>query len=316
MSERDGPAVGPAGPTRLPRRAAAGGLRTLRRAVGAGIVAAGAALALEGLWREVIAGRPAVEHALFGGLFAALATALGALPALLRHGAEPRMRDAMLGFGAGVMLAACSFSLIVPALDAARGAGAGQAASGLQVGFALLLGAAALMALERWLPHDYFEFASPTTAGGIDPRQLKRVWLFVAAVALHNVPEGLAIGVAFGGHLDEGQALAAGIAIQDVPEGLVIAMALRGIGYRPGFAVLLGALSGLVEPAAAVAGAVVVAQMAAVLPWGLAFAAGAMLFVIGHEVVPESHRGGHPRLATAGLVLGFALMMFLDTTLG
>ncbi|MBK1688569.1 ZIP family metal transporter [Rubrivivax gelatinosus] len=309
MSEAERPALDagrPAGPARRP----------LRRAIGIGIVAAGAVFTLEAVWREVISGRAAVEHAFFGGLFAALATALGALPALLRHGAEPRMRDAMLGFGAGVMLAACSFSLIVPALAAARAAGAGVGGSGLQVAAALLVGAGALMALERWLPHDYFEFASPSAAGVIDARQLKRVWLFVAAVALHNVPEGLAIGTAFGGGLAEGQALAAGIAIQDVPEGMVIAMALRGVGYRPGFAVLLGALSGLVEPVAAVAGALLVVHAAMLLPWGLAFAAGAMLFVIGHEVVPESHRGGHARLATCGLILGFALMMLLDTTLG
>ncbi|WP_431191961.1 ZIP family metal transporter [Rubrivivax gelatinosus] len=312
MSDGDSPAAGPGGP-RL--RTAAGPVRALRRSIGLVIVAAGALLALEALWREVISGRAAVEHALFGGLFAALATALGALPALLRHGAEARTRDAMLGFGAGVMLAACSFSLIVPALAAARAAGAGTGAAGLQVAAALIVGAAALMALERWLPHDYFDFAAPAAGGGLDTRQLKRVWLFVTAVALHNVPEGLAIGVAFGGGIEQGQALTAGIAIQDVPEGMVIAMALRGAGYRPGFAVLLGALSGVVEPMAAVCGAVVVAQMAAVLPWGLAFAAGAMLFVISHEVVPESHRGGHPRLATAGLVLGFALMMLLDTTL-
>ncbi|MGC4080376.1 MAG: ZIP family metal transporter [Rubrivivax sp.] len=310
MSEGDGATVGPR------RRPGGGALRSTRRAVGLAIVAAGAAFSLQAVWREVISGRAAVEHAFYGGLFAALATALGALPALLRHGAEPRMRDAMLGFGAGVMLAACSFSLIVPALAAARAAGAGLTGSGLQVAVALLVGAGALMALERWLPHDYFEFASPSAAGVIDAHQLKRVWLFVAAVGLHNVPEGLAIGTAFGGGLAEGQALAAGIAIQDVPEGLVIAMALRGVGYRPGFAVVLGALSGLVEPVAAVGGALVVAHAAIVLPWGLAFAAGAMLFVIGHEVVPESHRGGYPRLATAGLVLGFALMMMLDTTLG
>ena len=131
------------------------------------------------------------------------------------------------------------------------------------------------------------------------------------------MPEGLAIGVAFAGPDVVGaNALATGISIQDVPEGLVVALALRGVGYGRGASVAMGAASGLVEPLGAVFGAAVIGLSAALLPWGLAAAAGAMLFVISHEIIPESHRQGHEAFATCGLVLGFVLMMMLDTALG
>jgi ZIP family zinc transporter len=219
-----------------------------------------------------------------------------------------------LGFGAGVMLAACSFSLIVPAIAAAQNEASGRWGAAAIVAAGILLGAALLMALETWVPHEHF------IKGQDHPhahaRMLKRTWLFVFAVTLHNLPEGLAIGVAYGG-ADPAAAgvLATGIAIQDVPEGLVIALALRAAGYGRGWSVLLGATSGLIEPIGAVIGAGVIALSASLLPWGLAFAAGAMLFVISHEIIPESHRAGHERFATGGLMLGFILMMLLDTAL-
>ena len=137
------------------------------------------------------------------------------------------------------------------------------------------------------------------------------------AITLHNLPEGLAIGVGYAGNDPlRGTALATGIAIQDIPEGLVVAVALMAAGYKRAFAVALGMLSGLVEPLGAVLGAAVVGWSAALLPWGLGFAAGAMLFVISHEIIPESHRKGHEVHATGGLMLGFVLMMLLDTALG
>jgi ZIP family zinc transporter len=145
---------------------------------------------------------------------------------------------------------------------------------------------------------------------------LKRVWLFAFAICLHNVPEGLAIGVAVAGTDPEGaMALATGIAIQDVPEGMVVAMAMRSVGYGRLSAVGLGLLSGLLEPLAAVLGAAVISFSASLLPWGLATAAGAMLFVISREVIPESHRSGNGAFATGGLMLGFVIMMILDTAL-
>ena len=255
---------------------------------------------------------PRVLQALLASLVAAGATALGALPALLQPRTSPRTRDALLGFGAGVMLAACAFSLVVPGVAAAKAQGASSwAASGI-VGAGLLLGAAFLMALDHRLT------AERPGAGdeGSRERALRRTWLFVFAVSLHNLPEGLAIGVAYAGSDPAAAAaLATGIAIQDVPEGLVIALALTAAGYQRRLAVALGAASGLVEPVGALAGAAIVTASVGLLPWGLAFAAGAMLWVISHEIIPESHRQGHQAAATGGLVIGFVLMMVLDTAL-
>ena len=145
---------------------------------------------------------------------------------------------------------------------------------------------------------------------------MTRAWLFVGAVAIHNLPEGLAIGVGYGGvDATKAHTLATGIAIQDIPEGLVVAIALRSVGYGRVFSAALGALSGLVEPFAAVCAALLMELSTALLPWGLAGAAGAMLYVICHDVVPEAHRHGHCKTASCALVLGFIIMMVLDTAL-
>lgn len=255
-----------------------------------------------------------VGHALIGGLVAAAATALGALPVLFTPRDSPKAADAMLGFGAGVMLAACAFSLVVPGVAAARDQGAGAWTAAMIVGCGILLGAGMLVALDRWLPHEHFIKGFDHTWARA--RSLKRTWLFVFAVSLHNLPEGLAIGAAFAGNDPvRAGALATGIAIQDVPEGLVIALALHTAGYRRSLSVMIAALSGLLEPVGAVLAATIVTLVAGLLPWGLAFAAGAMLFVISHEMIPESHRRGHEGIATAGLLIGFVLMMMLDTAL-
>ena len=285
-----------------------------RRVLGLLICAGGVLAALDWIWRDLIAGKPQVENALWGGLIAALATALGTLPALLADGTSDRARDGLLGFGAGVMLAASSFSLVLPALAAAQAQGATRMGASVTVALGLCAGAALLLGLERWVQAAVNPRQQQAQVQG---RRLAAVWLFVLAITLHNLPEGLAIGVGFAGNdLAAGRTLAAGIAIQDVPEGLVIAMALRGVGYSPGLAVLVGALSGLGEPVAAVLGALIVGTSAALLPLGLALAAGAMLFVIGHDVIPQAQQGSHARLAAAALVGGFALMMLLDTALG
>ena len=285
----------------------------LRRWLGWAVVLGGVAAALDLLLQAPFMADPRVHGALLGGGMAALATALGTLPVLLSQQFSQRAHDSMLGFGAGVMLAACSFSLIIPALAAAKGQGAGPWQAGGIVGTGLLLGAAGLMLMDRLVPHEHF------IKGLEGPRRdtTRRAWLFVTAIALHNLPEGLAIGVGFGGADRIGaQALATGIAIQDVPEGMVVALALRGVGYSKLVAVGLGIASGLVEPVSAVFGAALVSLATGLLPWGLAAAAGAMLFVISHEIIPESHRQGHEKAATTGLMLGFVLMMLLDTALG
>ncbi|RYF79639.1 MAG: ZIP family metal transporter [Comamonadaceae bacterium] len=291
---------------------------TPRRVLGLVLVIFGACLLLVQSW-QFVRSSPVVWQALMGGSVAALATALGALPVLFSQRLSDRVQDALFGFGAGVMLAACAFSLIMPGLEAAKAQmlwGGGAWAAGGVVGAAILLGGAALMLMDKVLPHEHF-IKGREGQDALAGRQLRRTWLFVFAIALHNLPEGLAIGVGYAGSDSVGaNALATGIAIQDVPEGLVVAVALLAAGYRRWVAVALGMASGLVEPIGAVIGAAVIEQSAAMLPWGLGFAAGAMLFVISHEIIPESHRKGHEAFATGGLMLGFVLMMLLDTALG
>lgn len=271
-----------------------------------------ACLGAHALWVYLMPRAPHVADALAGGLLAAGATALGTVPVMFSQTLSEKVQDTMFGFGAGVMLAACAFSLVAPGIAAAGDLGHGPWMAGSMVGGALLIGAAVLLLMERLLPHEHFIKGKE----GIESRRLRRTWLFVFAIALHNLPEGLAIGVSFVGNDPvRGSALATGIAIQDVPEGLVVAVALLAAGYRRSFAVALGMLSGLIEPVGAVLGAMVVGWSASMLPWGLGFAAGAMLFVISHEIIPESHRKGHEVYATCGLMLGFVLMMLLDTAL-
>ncbi|WP_420226574.1 ZIP family metal transporter [Pigmentiphaga litoralis] len=285
---------------------------TWRRLLGFGIVAAGVLIVLGDGYGWLAAQNPHVRDALLAGSLAAFATALGTVPVALSQTFSQRVSDSVMGFGAGVMLAASAFSLVIPGIAAAKAQGAGAWGAGGIVGGGILVGALLLLLLDRLVPHEHFVKGLE----GPSARAMKRVWLFVLAITLHNLPEGMAIGVAFGGTDALGaQALATGISIQDMPEGLVVAMALRGVGYRKLTAVGLGILSGLIEPIAAVFGAAAIGLSAGLLPWGLAMAAGAMLFVISHEIIPESHRQGHETCATVGLMLGFVVMMLLDTAL-
>lgn len=292
--------------------ATASPLKRARKLVGVLIVILGASYAMQQLLL-LLQQQPQVRHAFYAGLMAATATAAGTLPALFLHRLSQKLHDVMLGFGAGVMLAACMFSLIMPALAllAVRDAAVWYAPG--NVGAAILMGAGFMLLLERLVPHRHFIKDEDRLRG----QTLRRSWLFVFAIALHNMPEGLAIGASFAGG-DDGaaKALAIGISVQDIPEGLVVAMALLAVGYSRVFAVGIGMLSGLTEPAMALLGATVLTGSGLLLPLGLAFAAGAMLFVISHEMIPESHRQGHELAATNGLMLGFVLMMLLDTALG
>ncbi|MFJ5446145.1 ZIP family metal transporter [Methylobacillus methanolivorans] len=267
---------------------------------------------LWGDWGQAAWRVPQVRDAFWGGSAAALATAAGTLPVLFWKQLPDRIMDTLFGFGAGVMLAASAFSLIVPGIEAAQAQGSSAWGAASIVGGSIIIGAALLLALERWVPHEHF-------IKGMERENtlaLKRTWLFVFAIALHNVPEGLAIGVGFaGGDVVRGGALATGIAIQDIPEGFVVAMALAVVGYSRRTAITIGMASGLVEPVGAVLGAAIVSSSASLLPWGLGVAAGAMLFVVSHEIIPESHRKGHEVFATSGLIIGFVLMMMLDTAL-
>ncbi|HKI97474.1 MAG TPA: ZIP family metal transporter [bacterium] len=245
-------------------------------------------------------------------LSAGLATGVGALPVFALHRVSQRAQVAMLGFGAGVMLAASFFSLLVPALAAAGGAQHPMSAA-LVVAGGLLLGDIVVGLANRWLPHEHFVKGRE----GIAPERLKQIWLFVLAITLHNFPEGLSVGVGFGtGQVDNGLALTIGIALQNMPEGLAVALALHAAGDSRLRAFWLALLTGLVEPIGAALGAGVIVLSAAVLPVALAFAAGAMLYVISGEIIPETHRGPAAGLATQGVLAGFVLMMVLDVALG
>ena len=236
-------------------------------------------------------------------LVAGLATGAGALPVLFTRRISDRFLDIMLGFAAGVMLAATSFSLLVPSVELG---GPWVAVLGL------LLGAVVLHLVDRFIPH-----FSPAFGAEGPPSRLSRVWLFVLAITIHNFPEGLAVGVSFGsGDVAAGFAIATAIGLQNMPEGLAVAVPLVREGYSRRRALWYGTLTGLVEPLGGLLGAAIVAISRPILPWGLAFAAGAMLFVIADEMIPESHRKGYKREATFGLIAGFIVMMLLDTIFG
>lgn len=246
-------------------------------------------------------------------LLAGLATALGALPLLFIKRVSDKTRDGMLGFGAGVMLAASCFSLILPGIDAAQALTGSKTQAALIVAAGLGAGALFLFLSHNLIPHEHF-VKGPE---GVSSARLKQIWLFVGAVTLHNFPEGLAVGVGFGGgDFAQGGALALGIGLQNMPEGLVVALALLATGYSRARAFGVALVSGLVEPIGGVFGAGVMTLAQPFLPWALAFAAGAMLFVVSHEIIPESHRNGHESHATAGVLGGFAVMMVLDIALG
>lgn len=255
---------------------------------------------------------PVLYLGLIGSLFAGLATGVGAIPVLFLKNVSRRVQGILMGFGAGVMLAAPSFSLIIPALEAATSQTGQKNLAAMIVVAGVLLGG-----LFLWLSHEYFphEHFFKGTEG--KSQNLKRIWLFVIAIAIHNFSEGLAVGVGFGGeNVANGIALAVGIALQNIPEGFVVALALFTEKYSRGSAFFVALLTGLVEPVGGIIGASVVSIAKVFLPWAMAFAAGAMLFVISDEIIPESHSLGHEKEATIGVMLGFVVMMFLDVSLG
>lgn len=248
-----------------------------------------------------------------GSLLAGLMTGAGALPVLLGRIPGRAARDASLGFAAGVMLSASFFSLILPALEAGAERHGEGALPALIVVVSILVGMGAVALLNDFLPHEHFS----TGREGPDSAALRRIWLFITAITIHNFPEGLAVGVGFGADgLSGGMPLAVGIGLQNAPEGLAVAVALLGEGYGRARSVLIATLTGLVEPLGGLLGAGVVTVSQPLLPWGLAFAAGAMLYVISHEIIPETHRSGNQNKATAGLAIGLTVMLFLDVWLG
>lgn len=285
------------------------------------VAAVFAALLVAGVWlfqmtHAMLAGHlktySGTNAALLATLVTALATGSGAAPVLLARTFPVKAQNSMLGFGAGVMLAASVFSLILPAIDAGTLLTGSKWGGGLITAAGIVTGGLLLLALDKAVPHEHLIKGH----AGRPSRDIARVWLFVFAITLHNVPEGLAIGVAFAGDNPvKALPLALGIAVQNMPEGLAVALALLTLNYTPARAALIALGTGLVEPLGALIGAGAVAVSGILLPWGLAFAAGAMIFVVIHEIIPETHRHGHETPATIGLLSGFVLMMLFDTTL-
>ena len=258
-----------------------------------------------------------MEHpfvfALMASLVTALATSLGAVPAALSGRISDRVQDGLMGFSGGVMLAATSFSLILPALDLRLGAGEPRLPAAMAVGLSVLVGALFLHVCNRTVPHEHFETGRE---GGPSSVTLKRLWLLVLAITLHNFPEGLAVGSGAGSqNLELALPILTGIALQDLPEGFVVAMAMRAAGYPFRQAFGMSVLTGLVEAASALLGYAAVSQVSMLLPFALAFAGGSMLYVVSNEMIPESHQKEHAQEATLGLMLGFVLMLVLDVAL-
>ncbi|GAA3716566.1 ZIP family metal transporter [Salinicoccus jeotgali] len=247
-------------------------------------------------------------------------TALGAALVFATKGFNQRFMDSMLGFAGGVMIAASFWSLLAPALEKAEG-GALPVWAPVAIGF--LAGGGFLWLADKLLPHLHPGLAMES-AEGINPDRKRRSTLLVLAITLHNIPEGLAVGVAFGAvaadlpsaSLGGAIALAIGIGIQNFPEGLAVSMPLRreGMSRRKSFA--YGQASGIVEPIAGITGALAVIVMQPLLPYALAFAAGAMIFVVAEEVIPGSQENGNTDLASMSLMIGFTIMMILDVALG
>ncbi len=248
----------------------------------------------------------AVEAALAGGMLAALLTFTGSLASLAAKGLGERQRyrflDTGLGFSSGVMVSASFTSLILPGIELG---------GPLPVMVGLVLGAVAIAFVERVIPHQHVVkgFEGPSWA----KRKIRTAWLVALAIIIHNLPEGMAIGASAASSPRAGLLMGLAIGLQDVPEGLAVSLPLLLAGYRVWTALAVGLLSGLSEPALAVPTALL--ATADTLPVALGFGAGAMLYVVSHEAIPESHRSGHENHATLGFFAGLLLMLALDTLL-
>ncbi len=260
-----------------------------------------------------------VLQALLAGLFTWGVTALGSAGVFLRNEINKKLLSGMLGFAAGVMIAASCWSLLIPSIELSESLGL---IPWLPPVIGFLMGGIFLYAIDKVLPHLHPGFDASETEG------IKTSWqrsvLLVLAITLHNIPEGLAVGVAFGAvaaglpgaTITSAIALAIGIGLQNFPEGLAVSAPLRGEGVSKMKSFMLGQASALVEPIGAMIGAAAVMSMRSILPYALSFAAGAMIYVVVEELIPELQRGEITDTATIGAMVGFALMMLLDVGLG
>ncbi len=262
--------------------------------------------------------RTELLYALLGTGFTCVATVLGAgLVFVFRRDMSANLQRVFLGFAAGVMIAASVWSLLIPAMEMAEEMGQSPL---LPVGGGFVLGGLLLMGLDRILPHLH---PGSDTPEGL-PARLKRTTMIVLAVTLHNIPEGMAVGLAFAlaaqdpgpGSLASALALAIGMGLQNFPEGAAISLPLRAQGVSKSRAFLCGAASGIVEPIFGLLTVLVAAHITGVMPWILSLAAGAMIYVVVEELIPEAHLGEHSHVGTVSVMAGFLVMMLLDVMIG
>ena len=265
---------------------------------------------------ELLDGFSPIEQALMAGMFTWFMTAAGAGLVFFFHEINRKALDGMLGFAAGVMIAASCFGLLSPAIDQTDGEGLSKV---LPAAFGFIMGGVCMRVIDAYLPHLH-PGAPPEETEGVKT-SWHRSKLLISAITLHNVPEGLAVGVAFGAAstgdgMGAAIALSIGIGIQNFPEGAAVSVPLRREGLTKKESFWWGQLSAMVEPIAAVLGAATIVYVDPLLPYALAFAAGAMIFVVVEELVPEAHRGKNGDIATMGVMIGFTIMMMLDVALG
>ncbi|GAB4341797.1 MAG: ZIP family metal transporter [Calditrichia bacterium] len=256
-------------------------------------------------WFSETFGSNPIILGLIGGLIITAMNAAGALLVLFFKDVSQKMMDAMLGFAAGIMLTASFTSLILPGIEYGNI---------YTVIIGVILGVIFLDLADHFIPHMHFISGEE----GGKSKRLRAVWLFIIAITLHNAPEGLAVGVGFGsGNIKEAVLLMLAIGFQNIPEGLAVAISSLNAGMGKRFyASLVGIRAGLVEIPLAILGAWAVTYMQTILPYAMGFAAGAMLYVISDEIIPETHRQGHERIATFGTMAGILIMLYLDVTLG
>jgi ZIP family zinc transporter len=243
-------------------------------------------------------------------VLAGLATGLGALPVAFFKNISNNLFSSLLGAAAGVMLAATAFSLLNPGIEFGNALWPGKGIFVVSLG--MLLGAFFLHYADHQLPHVHFDAAVDSQINS-----MRKIWLFIIAITIHNFPEGMSVGVSFGsGEMKNGIVLAIAIALQNIPEGLAVALPLVSLGYNRWRAIGVATLTGLVEPVGGLLGITMVTLFQSILPIAMGFAAGAMLFVISEEIIPETHAKGRSRYATYSLMIGFIIMMAVDNMLG
>ncbi|WP_138160466.1 ZIP family metal transporter [Peptoniphilus catoniae] len=247
---------------------------------------------------------------ILGCILPGLFTGVGALPIFSTKSVSQKILDSLLGAAAGVMLAATCFSLILPSIEI----GGGGIGAVTVTSMGIFLGGVMIDLIDRYAPHEHL---ITKKVEGKNAESLKKIWLFIIAITIHNFPEGLATGVGFGTEdINNGIAIALGIGLQNMPEGLAVALSLVRENYSTKEAFIIAGLTGLVEPVGAFLGYGLVSVFQPIIGFILALAGGAMLFVISDEIIPETHSNGYERQATYGIIVGFIVMMFLDILLG